>query len=78
MQGTKDGSTRYLGSSIDSGRRANRTWSPGRVCEVDGCRTRLSIYNRVGACSVHEEARTYVVRGRRRSARREGVRPSLA
>ena len=46
--------------------RPNRIRTPGRVCEADGCTTRLSIYNRVSRCSLHEERRTYIVRGRRR------------
>ena len=49
----------------DAGARPSRTWPTGRTCRVPGCDTRLSIYNPSTACSVHEEARTYIVRGRR-------------
>jgi hypothetical protein len=63
----------YRGTSIRTDVRPNRTWAHGRVCASPGCRTRLSIYNRSAECSVHEAARVYVVRGKRRSARSEGV-----
>ena len=68
----------YQGHAIRHDVRANRTWSPGRVCDAPGCRTRLSIYNRQPKCGVHEETRSYVVRGRRRSARTEEVMPTFA
>jgi hypothetical protein len=45
--------------------RPNHVWATDRICEVPGCGTRLSIYNRVTKCSLHEEVRAYVVRGRR-------------
>lgn len=49
--------------------RPNRTWTRGRTCEHDGCPTVLSIYNRSASCSVHEEVRVYIQRGKRRSSR---------
>ncbi len=60
----------YRASSFRPGLRPSRTWSAGRVCDVPGCGTHLSIYNRITRCSVHEETRTYTVRGRRRPAER--------
>jgi hypothetical protein len=48
--------------------RPSRTWPYGRTCSVAGCATRLSIYNRTSTCSLHEEDRPFVVRGRRRSS----------
>jgi hypothetical protein len=49
--------------------RPNRTWAAGRTCDHQGCRTALSIYNRSTACSVHEETRSYIHRGARRTKR---------
>jgi hypothetical protein len=45
--------------------RPNRTFEPGRTCVVRGCETRLSIYNRSDACSLHEQIRPFIHRGRR-------------
>jgi len=61
------GPVRGAATPIDA--RPNRTWSPGRTCDHDGCTTALSIYNRSSSCSVHEEARVYIQRGKRRSKR---------
>jgi len=47
------------------------TSSPGRVCEAEDCNTLLSIYNRSKFCWLHEPARAYHVRGRRK--RREAA-----
>jgi hypothetical protein len=41
-----------LGSPTKSGRQ--RTAAKGRVCEVSGCDTVLSIYNALDTCSAHE------------------------
>jgi hypothetical protein len=45
--------------------RPNRTYRAGRVCEREGCETRLSVNNRASYCWLHEPARRYLVRGRR-------------
>jgi hypothetical protein len=63
----------HRGTRIGGGARPNRTWGTGRRCGHPGCGTVLSIYNRSQACSLHEQARTYVVRGRRRPATARGV-----
>jgi hypothetical protein len=60
---------RGVASTTDA--RPNRTWGTGRTCEHPGCATALSIYNRSAKCSVHEEARVYIQRGKRRSRRSE-------
>jgi hypothetical protein len=44
--------------------RPNRTYRFGRVCAVDGCHTRLSIYNGSEYCWVHEPVRYPRVRGK--------------
>ena len=46
--------------------RRSPTYPPGRVCGAEECRTVLSIYNRSKLCWLHEPARVYVVRGRRK------------
>jgi hypothetical protein len=58
---------RGVATAIDA--RPNRTWSPGRTCQQEGCGTALSIYNRSPMCSIHEEVRPYIHRGTRRSKR---------
>lgn len=63
------GPLRGIATSIEA--RPNRTWSAGRTCDHPGCATSLSIYNRFSSCSVHEEARVYIQRGKRRSKRSE-------
>jgi hypothetical protein len=63
------GPVRGAARTIDA--RPNRTWSAGRTCDHPGCTTSLSIYNRSTSCSVHEEARVYIQRGKRRSKRSE-------
>jgi hypothetical protein len=60
---------RGMSGSTDA--RPSRTWAEGRTCEHPGCTTALSIYNRASKCSLHEEARTYIQRGKRRSKRRQ-------
>ena len=49
--------------------RPSRLWTSGRVCEAEGCGTRLSIYNKSALCWVHEPLRYHLVRGKRRSKR---------
>ena len=71
-------SQQHRGSAIRTDVRPNRAWARGRICDSPGCGTHLSVYNRSSSCSVHEEARLYVVRGRRRSARSEEVMRLLA
>jgi hypothetical protein len=61
------GTVRAAATAIDA--RPSRTWSAGRRCAHPGCETALSIYNKSTACSVHEEARVYIQRGKRRSKR---------
>jgi len=39
--------------------RANRTYPADRVCDADGCDTRLSIYNGSTLCWQHESARIH-------------------
>jgi len=46
--------------------RPSRTFPLGRVCEHPACATVLSVYNRSASCSLHEEVRAYINRGRRR------------
>jgi len=53
--------------AIDGNARPSRTFSVGRVCEHPACATVLSVYNRSASCSVHEEPRVYIHRGKRRS-----------
>jgi hypothetical protein len=45
--------------------RPNRIYPFGRVCVVDGCWTRLSIYNGSEYCWVHEPVRYPRARGKR-------------
>jgi hypothetical protein len=51
--------------------RRSPTYSAGRVCASEDCRTLLSIYNRSTFCWLHEPAHVYRVRGRRK--RREAA-----
>ena len=46
--------------------RRSPTYSPGRVCAAEGCRTLLSIYNPSKLCWPHESPRVYVARVRRK------------
>jgi hypothetical protein len=59
------GPVRGMAAAIDA--RPSRTWAAGRTCDNPGCTTALSIYNRSPKCSVHEEIRIYIQRGKRRS-----------
>ena len=47
--------------------RPNRVWQGGRVCESEGCATRLSIYNKSPFCWVHEPVKFHLARGKRKS-----------
>ena len=46
------------------------TFDPGRICKVQSCRTRLSVYNPADVCWQHERVRPFYLRvnGRRRRA----------
>lgn len=46
--------------------RPNRTFEDGRVCEHEGCETKLSIYNRSAVCWQHTQLRFPFVRGQRK------------
>jgi hypothetical protein len=46
--------------------RPNRTYARGRVCEQEGCQTRLSVYNQARYCWQHAPVRFPLVRGQRR------------
>ena len=46
--------------------RPNRTYAAGRVCEEEGCETKLSVYNRSHYCWQHTPLRFPVVRGDRK------------
>lgn len=52
--------------AIGSHARPSRTFPLGRVCEQPACATVLSVYNRSASCSLHEEVRAYIHRGKRR------------
>jgi hypothetical protein len=52
-------------ASTDPDARPNRTFAAGRTCVARGCETRLSIYNASDACSLHEQIRPFIHRGRR-------------
>jgi hypothetical protein len=49
---------RQLGGSDLVHGRPVRTYRPGRTCRVDGCDTRLSMYNPNARCALHDH-RTY-------------------
>jgi hypothetical protein len=50
-------SRRMAGSDLVHGRPL-RTYGQGRTCMVEGCDTRLSLYNPNTRCSLHDD-RTY-------------------
>lgn len=54
------------GSRVAEIPRASRTYAEGRVCDAEGCDTRLSVYNRSRHCWQHTEAKYPVVRGDRK------------
>lgn len=45
---------------------ANRTYGTGRVCEHEGCDTRLSRYNKATHCFAHAPLKYPLVRGERK------------
>jgi hypothetical protein len=65
----REDSLTMRGAPVRALPRANRTWSSGRVCDTEGCATKLSIYNKSPYCWVHEPIKYQLVRGRRRSKR---------
>jgi hypothetical protein len=52
-------------SSFTGTGRPSRTFPRGRVCDEDGCETRLSIYNEGRYCSRHEPQATPRMRGKK-------------
>jgi hypothetical protein len=52
------GSRRLAGSDLIHGSPV-RTFGRGRTCKVEGCDTRLSLYNPNARCSLHEHRTTY-------------------
>ena len=46
--------------------RPNRTYAEGRICDEEGCETKLSVYNRSHHCWQHTPLRFPVVRGDRK------------
>lgn len=46
--------------------RPNRTYASGRVCDHEGCETRISVYNKARHCWAHAPLRFPLVRGERR------------
>jgi hypothetical protein len=53
--------------------RANRTYAEGRVCDHDGCDTRLSVYNRSRHCWQHAELKFPVIRGDRKKKNKQAA-----
>jgi hypothetical protein len=53
------------GERVISASTQSRTYAPGRICNEDGCKTRLSIYNESDYCSLHHRAVTPRTRGRK-------------
>lgn len=46
--------------------RPNRVYREGRVCEHDGCETRISKYNKATFCWAHAPVRYPLTRGERK------------
>ena len=42
------------GEAVGAGGKRVATFGPGRVCEEEGCTTRLSTYNSRSRCAVHD------------------------
>ena len=53
------------GSAFTGHGRPSRTFGRGRVCEEDGCETRLSMYNEGRFCFQHEPQATPRMRGKK-------------
>jgi hypothetical protein len=53
------------GSAFTGTGRPSRTFARGRVCDEDGCETRLSIYNEGRYCYQHEPQATPRMRGKK-------------
>jgi hypothetical protein len=62
----------FRGARANTLPRPNRTYSTGRVCAIEGCATRLSVYNRSTFCWQHEPLRYDVLRGRKKKRPPEG------
>ena len=56
----------YRGARVRELPRPNRTYPGGRVCAAEGCRTKLSVYNRWQFCWQHEPVHEFISRGKRR------------
>lgn len=52
------------GQRLRGGIRPSRSYAEGRVCEYQGCTTKISKYNRREYCHVHAPLRFPRVRGR--------------
>lgn len=58
--------TVYKGEKVRQLPRPNRSYPKDRVCAAEGCKTRLSVYNRWDFCWQHEPVHAYTPRGRRK------------
>ena len=58
---------RFRGAAVRTLPRANKRYTPGRVCADPGCGTKLSMYNKWQYCWQHEPVHSYVPRGKRKS-----------
>ena len=56
------------GSKVLGLPRASQKYPEGRVCEQEGCETRLSKYNRRDKCWAHAEMKAPRLRGRKPAA----------
>ncbi|MDE0377311.1 MAG: hypothetical protein OXK16_15315 [bacterium] len=51
------------GLRLQGGVRPSRSYQSGRVCRLDGCSTKISIYNRRDYCNAHAPVNFPRVRG---------------
>jgi hypothetical protein len=61
------------GSRVGELPRPNRTYDEGRVCEHEGCETKLSVYNRAHHCWQHAELKFPVIRGDRKKKNKKAA-----
>ena len=52
-----------VGSRLHGGMRPSRSYQRGRVCQEEGCSTKISIYNRRDYCNAHAPVNFPRVRG---------------
>ncbi|MXX64496.1 MAG: hypothetical protein F4Y75_00255 [Acidimicrobiia bacterium] len=52
-----------VGSRLPGGVRPSRSYQKGRVCQMEKCSTRISIYNRKEYCNAHAPVNFPRVRG---------------